>query len=166
MLWWLWDYRMATTTTVKQLSSSNLWLQHSDKSHNSEIPHFWDFILHSCQARPCGVPMSVQSSFDGHSAFKSLKYFTFDYGWQSFSMQMYSHAYSRNWSMLICPLAICKTVNMKMWFQMSPRTRSDTESTSDQEYVSTSVQVLLTDQVLPARIVRSSDSPRAQGNYL
>jgi hypothetical protein len=108
----------------------------------------------------------TSSSFDANSPFNSLKYFTFDYRWQSFSMQMYSQAYSRNWSKLISPIAIFKSVNMKMWFQVPPRTPSDTGSTSDQKYVSTSIQVLLTDQVLPARIVRWSDSPKAQGNYL
>jgi len=108
----------------------------------------------------------MSSSFDGHSPFNSLKYFTFDYRWQSFSMQLYSQAYSRNWSMLICPIAIFKSVNMKVWYKVSPRTRSDTGSTSDLQYVSTSMQVLLTDQVWPARLVPWSDSPRAQGNYL
>ena len=130
--------------------------------HISEISYF---ILARKGCVECQW-VYITSSLDGHSPFNSLKYFTFDYRQQSFSMQMYSHAYSRNWSMLICPLAICKSVNMKMWFQVSPRTRSDTGSASDQEYVSTSVQVLLTDHVWPARLVRWSDSPRAQGNYL
>jgi len=55
--------------------------------------------------------------------------------------------------MLICPVAIFNLVNMKLWFQGFPRTPSDTGRTSDLEYVSTSVQVLLTDQVWNARIV-------------
>jgi len=37
----------------------------------------------------------MSSSFDGHSPFNSLKYFTFDYRQQSFSMQLYSQAYSK-----------------------------------------------------------------------
>jgi len=108
----------------------------------------------------------TSSSFDAQSPFNSLKYFTFDYRWHSFSMQLYSQAYSRNWSMLICPLAIFNSINLKLWFQGSPRTPSDTGHTSDLEYVSTSVQVLLTDQVWTARIVWWNDSPRTQINYL
>jgi hypothetical protein len=108
----------------------------------------------------------MSSSFHAHSPFNSLKYFTFDYRRQNFSMQLYSQAYSRKWSMLICPLAIFNSVNMKLWFQVSPRTPSDTGSTSDLEYVSTSIQISLRDQVWTARIVWQTDSPRTQINYL
>jgi hypothetical protein len=46
-----------------KLLSSNLWLQYSDKCHTSDILHFSDYILHSCQARLCGVSVSAHIVF-------------------------------------------------------------------------------------------------------
>lgn len=145
-----------------KLSSSNLWLQYRDKSRNSDIPHFSDYILHSCQARLGWVSVSVHVIFI----------------WCPFSVQLWNtlhmftddralvcsctHKFTEETETCSCPLAILNSVNMKLWFQGSPRTPSDTGSSSDLEYVSTSIQVLLTDQVWTARIIWWTNSPRTQ----
>lgn len=128
-----WCYGGCGTTAWQQLpkwnklSSSNLWLQYGDKSHKSDIPHFSDYILHSCQARLCGVWAYIEVSYssDAHSPFNSLHLITDDKA----LVCSCTEAYSRNRSMLTCPLAIFNSVNMKLRFQGSPRTPSDTGRT-------------------------------------
>lgn len=132
-------------------------LQYHDKSRNSDIPHFSDYILHSCQARLGWVPSSVHVVFI----------------WWPFSLQLWNtlhsitddralvcsctHKFTKETEACPHPLTIFNSVNMKLWFQGSPRTPSDTGSSSDLEYVSTSIEILLTDQVWTARMVRWTD---------